>query len=162
MHPWCIAVTWPRYERRVARSLARYGFDFYLPKYKTYHQRVALLFPRYIFAGPAEQWVALRQIYGVSKLLRQGYEQLATVPDAAVAALRAREDHNGFVKLAPPARFRVGQRVRITLGAFTGLSGIYRGGGKFDRVELTLGEVVLPAGNLLSVEPSLPARARRS
>jgi hypothetical protein len=50
--------------------LARYGFAFYLPKYKTRHERVALLFPRYIFAGPADQWVALRNIYGVSKLLR--------------------------------------------------------------------------------------------
>jgi hypothetical protein len=89
-----------------------------------------------------------------------GRRCLATVPDAAVAALRAREDHNGFIKLAPPARFRVGQRVRITLGPLTGLIGTYRGGGKFDRVELVLGEVVLPAGNLLSVEPSLPARAR--
>jgi hypothetical protein len=29
-----------------------------LPKYKTRHQRVALLFPRYIFAGPVEQWPA--------------------------------------------------------------------------------------------------------
>jgi hypothetical protein len=80
MHPWLVAITWPRYERRVARALARYGFAHYLPKYKTRHERVALLFPRYIFAGPAEQWPALRNIYGISKLLRSG---IATVPDAA-------------------------------------------------------------------------------
>jgi len=86
-----------------SRALARYGFACYLPKYKTRHQRVALLFPSYIFAGPVEEWVALRRIYGVSKLLRRGDEQLATVPDTAVAALRAREDPQGFIKLPAKA-----------------------------------------------------------
>ena|SRR5215471_21763889 len=119
--------TWPRYERRVERALAQHGFDFYLPRYKTRHQRVALLFPRHLYrAGGAMARIA--------KYLR--CEQIAAVgcslplvPDECVAALRAREDHQGFVKLPRRApRFRVGQRVRITLGVFTGLSGIYRGG----------------------------------
>jgi transcription antitermination factor NusG len=153
MHLWAVAVTWPRYERRVARALARQKFAYYLPKYKTRHKRVALLFPRHIFAGPVEQWPALRSTYGVRKLLRQGNEQLATVPDAAVAALRAREDANGFIKLPRPARLRVGQRVRIALGPFTGLYGIYRGGRRnHDLVELQLGQVSLPVGNLVAAE----------
>jgi hypothetical protein len=50
-----------------------------------------------------EQWPALRNIYGIRKLLRHGDEQLATVPDAAVAALRAREDPQGFIKLPAKA-----------------------------------------------------------
>jgi hypothetical protein len=51
--------------------------------------------------------------------------------------LRAREDANGFIKLPRPARLRVGQRVRIALGPFTGLYGIYRGGRRnHDLVEL--------------------------
>jgi hypothetical protein len=128
----------------VERALARYGFDFYLPRYKTRHERAALLFPRYIFAGPVEEWVALRRIYGVSKLLRQGNEQLATVPDTAVAALRAREDANGLVKLPRPARLCVGQRVRISFGPLVGLYRIYRGSRRNRaRVELRLGQVSL-------------------
>jgi transcription antitermination factor NusG len=149
---WVVAVTWPRYERRVARAFAREGFEFYLPKVRTPHQRIGPLFPRYIFAGPPEQWVALRQIYGVSRLLRSG-ERLATVPDECVTTLRAREDREGLVRLPRALRFRVGQRVRITLGAFTGLSGIYIGNGKRNRdfVSLaTVGTGSLPAGNLIA------------
>jgi|SRR5215831_2076947 transcriptional antiterminator RfaH len=153
MHPWLVAITWPRYERRVARALTRYGFQHYLPRYRTHHDRVALLFPRYIFAGPAERWPALRNIYGINKLLRQGYEQLATVPDAAVAALRAREDRDGFVRLPRPPRLRVGQRVRIVLGPLTGLYATYRGGRRnHDLVELQLGQVSLPTGALIAAE----------
>jgi transcription antitermination factor NusG len=147
-----VIVTWPRYERRVARAVARHGFDFYLPKCKTQHQRVGLLFPRYVFVGPPEQWVALRQIYGVSQLLRMG-ERVATIPDDCVATLKAREDREGFVKLPRPLRFHVGQQVRITLGAFTGLVGIYCGSGKRNRdyVSLaTVGTISLPAGNLIA------------
>jgi hypothetical protein len=70
MRLWAVAVTWPRYERRVERTLARHGFAFYLPRCKTRKQRTVLLFPRYLFVGPVEQWVALRQVYGISKLLR--------------------------------------------------------------------------------------------
>jgi transcriptional antiterminator RfaH len=130
--------------------LARNGFNFYLPKCRTLHQRVGLLFPRYIFAGPPEQWVALRQTWGVARLLRTGLE-LATVPDEALAALKAREDRKGLVRLPRPPKFRPGQKVRITLGAFTGLTGVYRGSkGSREWVELTLGQVTLPLGNLVA------------
>jgi transcription antitermination factor NusG len=134
-----------------------------LPKYKTHHQRVAFLFPRYIFTGPAEQWAALRNIYGVRKLLRQGDEQLATVPDAAVAALRAREDPQGFIKLPRPARLRVGQRVRIALGPFTGLYGIYRGGRRnHDLVELRLGQVSLPVARRRKLRAAARSQAQNN
>ena len=152
MKLWCVAVTWPRYERRVARALARNGFNFYLPKCRTLHQRVGLLFPRYIFAGPPEQWVALRQIYGVSQLLRTG-ERVATIPDECVATLKAREDREGLVRLPRPLRFHVGQQVRVTLGVFTGMRGIYCGCDKRNRdyVDVpALGHITLPAGNLIA------------
>jgi hypothetical protein len=42
---------------------------------------------------------ALRSTYGVRKLLRHGNEQLATVPDVVVAALRAQEDAPGALPL---------------------------------------------------------------
>jgi len=70
-------------------------------------------------------------------LLRSG-ERLAMVPDECVTTLQAREDREGLVKLPRALRFRVGQRVRITLGAFTGLSGIYCGSGKRNRDYVSL------------------------
>jgi transcription antitermination factor NusG len=119
-------------------------------KIRTPHQRIGLLFPRYIFAGPPEQWVALRQIYGVSRLLRSG-ERLATVPDECVTTLQAREDREGLVRLPKALRFRVGQRVRITLSAFTGQRGTYIGNGKRNRDFVSLasvGTINLPSGSL--------------
>jgi transcription antitermination factor NusG len=147
---WAVAVTWPHYERRVERALARSGFNCYLPKCKTPKRRTALLFPRYVFAGPAEQWQALRQVYGVSRLLRAG-NQPAIIEENTVKALRAREDIEGFVKLPQHhvARLRIGQRVRITIGTFAGLKGTYRGSSKrWERVDLACGIVTLPAGHL--------------
>jgi hypothetical protein len=70
-----------------------------------------------------------------------------------LAHCAAREDAQGFIKLPRPARLRVGQRVRIALGPFTGLYGIYRGGTRNnDLVELQLGQVSLPVGNLVAAE----------
>jgi hypothetical protein len=44
-------------------------------------------------------------------------------------------------------------RPRIALGPFTGLYGIYRGGRRnHDLVELQLGQVSLPVGNLIAAE----------
>jgi hypothetical protein len=43
--------------------------------------------------------------------------------------------------------------VKIALGPFTGLYGIYRGGRRnHDLVELQLGQVCLPTGNLVAAE----------
>src|SRR5262249_46224632 len=91
MHLWVVAVTWPRYERRVARALARYGFDFYLPRYKTSHQRVALLFPRYIFAGPVEQWA--RSFHHVTKFISRF---LAMASTAALLVINSRHSVAGL------------------------------------------------------------------
>jgi transcription antitermination factor NusG len=152
MSLWTVAVTWPHYERRVEKALAQHGFDHYLPKFKTERRATALLFPRYVFAGPAEQWQQLRKVYGVSRLLRRG-DLPATVPEDCVLALQNKEDAEGFIKLPRRPRFRVGQRVRITLGAFTGQIGTYRGRKRNrDRIDLELGEVILPVNNLVEVE----------
>ena len=57
----------------------------------------------------------------------------ARVQDNEIAALRAREDANGFVVLPPPERFRRGQMVRIEAergrdaGAFNFFTGLYDG-----------------------------------
>ena len=145
---WTVAVTWPHYERRVERAMTQHGFACYVPKYKN-RERTRLLFPRYVFAGPFDEWRALREVHGVSRLLRTG-DRPAMVPEECVQALRAREDREGFVQLPRRPRFKVGQRVRITLGAFTGLVGVYRGRRRNrDRVGLILGEVTLPMDNLM-------------
>jgi len=90
---WAVAVTWPRYERRVAHALARQRFYFYR----------------------------------------------AIMRDRLEAALSQTEIDS--------------HSVRIVLGPFTGLYKIYRGGRRnHDLVELQLGQVSLPLGNLVAAE----------
>lgn len=149
-----VAITWPHWERRVEKALARGGFEFYLPKWRTPKKRIALLFPRYIFVGPIEQWMALREIYGVSRILRAGGHP-AVVEERTLESLKAREDREGLVRLPQKhiARLRIGQRVRIQIGPFAGKNGVYRGRTtkKWERVDLpVLGQVVLPTGNLVA------------
>lgn len=147
---WTVAVTWPHYERRVEKMLAQHGFDHYLPKFKTDRRATALLFPRYVFAGPVSEARRIRRVHGVSRLLRNG-DRPAMIPEEEVSKLRAKEDAEGFIKLPRRPRFRIGQRVRITLGAFTGQIGAYRGRKRNrERVDLVIGEVTLPLNNLVA------------
>jgi hypothetical protein len=67
MGAWVVGVTQPSRERRVARALKQRGLQHYLPKFKTRRRRTALLFPRYIFAGPAEEWREVRRVQGISR-----------------------------------------------------------------------------------------------
>jgi transcription antitermination factor NusG len=147
-----IAVTFPQYERRVERALKERGLNCYLPRYRRVaSKRTTLLMPRYIFAGPPEAWAEVRKINGVSRLLRKSDNQPALVQDHELAHIRKYEDENGLIKLPRKPRFRRGQRVRITLGALTGLVGIYQGLSRKSRekILLALGEVSLPEGNLI-------------
>lgn len=150
---WAVAVTWPMYERRVERLLKRHGFESYLPRCKSKLQRTVLLFPRYIFVGPYEKWPELRSVYGINRLLKSG-DHPAPVTEETLRILRDKEDMEGFVKLPQHhvARLKIGQRVRITIGAFAGMKGTYRGRNnkRWERVELALGQVVLPSGNCVA------------
>jgi transcription antitermination factor NusG len=149
---WAVAVCWPSYERRVERALKKAGFAVYLPRCESHTKRSTLLFPRYIFAD-GEQWRAVRETHGVSRLLRtsQDNHEPAIIPDSALEHIRRYEDESGLVKIPNKPKFWKGQRVRITLGAFTGLSGLYAGLSRRNRekVLLALGEVSLPFGNLV-------------
>jgi transcription antitermination factor NusG len=147
-----IAVTFPQYERRVELALKQRGLHCYLPRYRSHNKRTTLLMPRYVFAGPPEAWAEVRKINGVSRLLRRKSDnQPALVQDRELDHIRKYEDENGLIKLPSKPRFRHGQRVRITLGALTGLVGVYQGLSRKSRekVLLVLGEVTLPEGNLI-------------
>jgi transcription antitermination factor NusG len=135
----------------VERALKELGLNCYLPRYRSHNKRTTLLIPRYVFAGPPEAWKAVRNINGVSRLLRKSNNQPALVQDHELDHIRKYEDENGLIKLPCKLRFRRGQRVRITLGALTGLVGVYQGLSRKSRekVLLALGEVTLPEGNLI-------------
>lgn len=143
-----IAVTLPQHERKVERALKRRGLQCYLPRMRSHTRRTVLMMPSYVFAGPPEAWAEVARIAGVRRLLAAGNSsQPAVLQDHELAPIRRYEQD----ALAEPKakRLRRGQRVRIVLGALSGLVGTYQGGdAKRERVALALGEVSLPQGNL--------------
>jgi transcriptional antiterminator RfaH len=83
---------------------------------------VEALFPGYLFArfSPARRARAVGYARGVAYIVRQGRE-LAPVPDAAVAELRALAATQ--VLELPPDPWRLGEEVRVIAGIFQGAAG---------------------------------------
>lgn len=123
--------------------LKQNGYEVYAPRLR--EQRVAhgrkvdhtpLLFPGYLFVWIQVQWSPARWSAGVTRLIMDGMSP-ATVPDAIIAGLKAREV-GGLISLPKPPKYRPGDRVRILHGAFAGHVGLYAGMRPRDRVELLL------------------------
>ncbi|HYM33002.1 MAG TPA: transcriptional activator RfaH [Candidatus Cybelea sp.] len=132
---WFVVQTQANAEARACRHLNEQGFATYLPRYLKQRrharrtERVARpLFPRYLFVAfdpQAARWRAVHSTVGVSRLVGRG-EVPTPVPDAVVAALRAREDAEGFFPVDQRIRFAVGEAVRIVSGAFADAVGRFQ------------------------------------
>lgn len=139
---WAVVTTLGMLElfaaRRVAEGLA---LPVYVPRYReriggSSRVREAVLFSRYIFVDGAEDFCyEIRKTRGVcSVLMIDG--RVAILPEKAVVDLKAREDRDGFIWLKAMAeiqKFRKDQQVRVTAGAFCGLTGIHSGMSVKDR-----------------------------
>jgi len=152
---WSVVQTEPLHEHVVRLLLMRERFETYAPRIK-HRQRIALLFPSYLFVRVIERWHPIRWTPGVVQLLMTG-DQPARLCEHVVTSIRARE-RDGFVRLPkPPATFKPGQRVRIVRGSFEGQFAIYQGmsGRERERVLLDLlGQKVpvnLPTANLAAL-----------
>lgn len=145
MERWYVAETQPRAEAKALWHLERQGFTAYLPVYRKRRRHArridwvqAPLFPRYLFVKmdmARAAWRAIRSTVGVTRLVCQG-DAPAPVPLDVVEDIRARENEDGFVVLAPP--FRPGEAVRVLTGSFADRIGVYEGASDAHRVILLL------------------------
>jgi transcriptional antiterminator RfaH len=129
---WCVVYTQPHAEARAAEQLRRQGYEAYLPRYRTWirHARrrqmvLRPLFPRYLFAGldrSVMRWRPIASTAGVADIVRVGDEP-APVPAGIIAAIREREAGGDFDRTDPRCELRLGERVRVTQGAFTEMVG---------------------------------------
>ncbi len=149
---WYAVMTRPNEEEKAVFNLRRQGFEVYLPRYWRLRKharqtsRVARpLFPRYLFVCldvARQPWRSVNSTFGVSALVCQG-ERPARLPRGLVETLRAREDDEGYIELeagdgAAQPRFRQGDRVEVTNGAFADCMGLYEGLAGKDRVAILL------------------------
>lgn len=128
---WYAAYTCANHEKRVAYQLKARSVEHFLPLYESTRQwkdrRVKLempLFPGYVFVRLALQnRLPVLQIPGLAKLV--GFNGMATaLPDDEIERLK--KGLTSGVRVEPHPFLTVGQRVRISSGAFAGLEGIVK------------------------------------
>ena len=129
---WYAIYTRPHDETKALEHLLRQGYSAYLPRYRTRisHARrrqtvLRPLFPRYLFAGidrASMRWRPILSTAGVVDVVRSGDEP-TPVPSAIVAMIREREEAGGFDRLDPRQSLRIGELVRVTVGALEDMVG---------------------------------------
>jgi transcriptional antiterminator RfaH len=146
---WYLIHTKPTREGVAEVNLRRQGYDVYYPRLVRparirgrWVDRVAPLFPRYLFLGLAlddQEIGPVRSTLGVANVVRFGNDY-TPVPEAVVEDLRMRADpKTGLHRLNDHAAFKAGSRVCIVDGAFDGLEGVFQRESGGERVVLLLG-----------------------
>jgi transcriptional antiterminator RfaH len=145
---WYLIYTKPWSETLALKNLARQRYDAYLPRVVqtvrrggSRYERVVALFPRYLFLRLNEGQQALGPVastVGVAGIVRFG-SRYTVVPDQVVADLQARADPvTGLHRLSCGAKLEPGVSVRIWLGPFDGLEGVFEREAGADRVVVLL------------------------
>ncbi|MFL5007427.1 MAG: transcription termination/antitermination protein NusG [Microvirga sp.] len=151
---WVAAQLLPQKEALALDQLKRSGFPTYLQRIRERRivrrrviETARPLFPSYAFISIESQWHAARWSPGGAHMIVDGAAP-ARVGDSIIAELRSREI-NGLVELSPG--LKVGDRVRVERGPFSGLHGLYAGQAAAERVLI-----------LLAGRGGLPCRRRTS
>jgi len=132
---WYLILTKPSSEGIAQANLERQGYEVYLPRVvKTMRRNgsgrecVVALFPRYLFLHLNEGRQALSSVHssvGVSAVVRFG-SRYAIVPDHVIRNLHEREDpETGLHRLTGPPPLTIGMPVRVMMGPFDGLEGVF-------------------------------------
>lgn len=139
--PWLCVYTKPNAEREALQHLRQQSFPTYLPLHvdpADRQKRITPVFPRYLFAQPfAGSWSAMVNTRGVSAVLRRPNGSAQVVPHSAVDLLLAQCAPNLVIYPAEQPEFHENDPLRITVGPFAELTGIFRRSTK-DRVWLLL------------------------
>ncbi|AVP99895.1 transcription/translation regulatory transformer protein RfaH [Ahniella affigens] len=159
---WFAVLTKPRSEALAGLNLRRQGFEVLdcrlrrsRPGADGLCTQIEPLFPRYLFIRSDAHGLRLgpvRSTRGVSQVVRFG-ANTPSVPDPVIAAIVARQDADGFVRLDPPG-LCPGQRVKVTEGPMAGFEGIFESHSGHARVRLLIDllgtpvQVTLPSAQL--------------
>ncbi|MBT3765533.1 MAG: transcriptional activator RfaH [Rhodospirillaceae bacterium] len=134
MQQWHAVYTHAKGEQKALFHLIRQGFEAYLPRYakqRRHARRIdmvsAPLFPRYLFVyfdAESTPWRAINSTVGVIGLV--GHDGPPTpMPEGIIEEIKSRENDTGLVKLFTADRFKRGDSVQVTTGAFSDQIGIF-------------------------------------
>ena len=143
MTAWLVAQTELQREQVAVKWLKEQRFHVYLPCIRietVMHQRkverLAPLFPSYVFVQRVEHWQPIVRTIGVIDVLYSG-ERPAQLGDEVIAGLRARE-RDGVIALPTRPDFQRGDSVRVVRGPFQGQIAIFQDMKPKDRIEVLL------------------------
>jgi transcription antitermination factor NusG len=156
---------------KALHHLKQQDFTYYAPRWRAVvvrrRRKIAVerfLFANYVFVSIGPQWSALRSTYGVGAVLMNG-DGPGEVPARVIGELRAMEGPDGYFRIdKPDARFRPGQRLRVTGGLLEGQTCdfVHALGADRVRVIFPFGLVVLPLRDLAAEEASTSCGRYRS
>lgn len=173
MQRWYLIHTKSLAEPLAERHLTRQGYEVFLPRIVQsvrrggrWRDQVVALFPRYLFLGLSEGEQILAPVHstvGVTGVVRFG-SRYTTVPEQVIGDLRARADPDtGLHRLNRP-RLVPGMRVKIRMGPFDGLDGVFEREAGAERVVILLqllghdASVCVPADLVLLNERDAPCQ----
>ena len=145
---WYLVHTKQSSETLARANLERQGYAVYFPRLMQparrcgrWQERIVPLFPGYMFLHLSEGCQPLapvRSSIGVSSVVRFG-SNYAVVPDQVVRDLQARADpQSGLHRMSRPPLLTSGTGVKITMGPFGGLEGIFEREAGAERVIVLL------------------------
>jgi len=148
MITWYVAHTQPLKEFVAQQNLLDQGYEVYLPKFRKLcrharkiQEKVAPLFPRYLFVGmdlTTALWRNINGTRGVSYVVMGGENTPSKVPSSIIHDLKSQEVSEGVVPLSSLITFSKGEKVRILEGAFTDQIAVFESMDDKSRVQLLL------------------------
>jgi len=156
MNNWYLIQTKPQQELTAAQNLVNQDYTVFHPQAKI-NNKIVALFPRYLFIqldNQSQNWSPIHSTKGVSNFVRFGL-QFAKVPDEVICCIKKRETKtaNKYIDLG---RFKSGDKVRVTEGAFKGCEAIFNSYNADERLILLMKiigqmqKVVLPKNSIVA------------
>ena len=134
MKRWYVICCHARAEAKAEANLNQQGFETYLPCYlkRRRHARKtdwvnAPLFPGYLFVAvdvEAMRWRAIRSTIGVRHLVGHG-EMPEPIDHSVIEAIKAREGDGGSIRISHQREWSKGQKVRVAVGPFADVEGLF-------------------------------------
>ena len=147
MKNWYLIKTKPRQEKKAKQNLENQGYIVFCPMV-IINKRLVVLFPGYLFVqlnDKTQNWLPINSTKGVSHFVKFGLN-FAKAPNSVIEFIKTNQ-HNTADKLCNLNKFKPGDKVQISDGAFKNYMAIFKCYKPDERVILLM--------NLLGHEQSL-------